>query len=56
MRNTTGNRAANKAPHLERCPYCGSLNVIAGPFEMYCLDCDESWTNESFFSFEDEQE
>ena len=26
-----------------RCPYCGSTNVIAGPFELYCLDCEESF-------------
>lgn len=36
--------------YVTRCPYCGSEDIIAGPFEMYCQDCGESWPNiESWF-------
>lgn len=42
--------------YITRCPYCGSTDVVAGPYEWYCQDCGESWPNEESWPDGEEDE
>ena len=48
--------AKHMSSYITRCPYCGSTDVVAGPYEMYCQDCGESWPNEESWPDEEDDE